>query len=100
MAYASKTKMKVKRKEILISEEIELICKTMGVDPLRIFSSGAFLVTVPNENVKEAMVELESEGIKTSVIGEVKKTKKPELEFDEKTYREPVRDALYKLWRN
>lgn len=83
-AYASKTKMKVTKEEIPIPEETEIICRAMEVEPLKIFSSEALLATVPSKNLREAMTDLEDKGIKTSVIGEVKKTSKPKVELDEK----------------
>lgn len=100
VAYASMTKMEVKRNKIPISEETKVICRAMDVDPLRIFSSGALLATVPSEDVREAITELDDKGIKASEIGEVKKTDKPKVELGSNIYQEPVRDALYDLWKN
>ncbi len=99
MAKASKVELQIKRNNIIIPEETEKICKTMNVDPLKIFGSGALLATLPPKKARKALKELTNKEIEATVIGEVKKqTKKPKILIDQQKYTEPIRDQTYDLW--
>jgi hydrogenase expression/formation protein HypE len=72
IAYASGTTIEAWEEKIPIAPETSIICKALGVDPLRLISSGVLIATVPRDRVKEALEVLKSNEIKASVIGEVK----------------------------
>ena len=71
MAYASGVGMKIERKKIPILKETEAVCKLYGLDPLGLLASGALLLIVDREKVRELCQIYEKEGIECSVIGEV-----------------------------
>ncbi|MCD6367639.1 MAG: hydrogenase expression protein, partial [Candidatus Aenigmarchaeota archaeon] len=98
VAMASKKELVVDRRNIIISKDTQKVCGAVGVDPLKVFSSGALLATVPGNKVKKAVGELKEKNISASIIGEVKSTKKPKVILDEEVFEKPIRDELYDLW--
>ncbi len=97
LAVASGALARVERERVPIREPTAHICEAMGVDPLRIFGSGALLASVPAERVDRALADLETAGIDAAVVGEVV-AGEPALELDGERITEPVRDDLYELW--
>jgi len=71
MAYASGVGMKIERKKIPILTETEAVCELYGLDSLGLLASGALLLVVDRENVRELCQIYEKEEIACSVIGEV-----------------------------
>ena len=71
LAAASGVDLAVDSASIPIRPETAAICAAMGVDPLRIFGSGALLAAVPPESVERALDGLAEAGIDAAVIGEV-----------------------------
>ena len=98
MASASGLTLEVDRQEIIISSDTEQICGAAGVDPLKVFGSGALLASVPEDKSRKALNELRNRGVVASVIGEAKSTGESPLKVDGETFREPIRDQLYDLW--
>lgn len=98
VAAASNVALTVERSAIPIREETVTICEAMGVDPFRIFGSGALLAAVPADTQKAVVAELEEAGIRVGVIGRVMDADRPAVHIDDETYTEPVRDGLYPLW--
>lgn len=71
MAYASDVGMEIEKKKIPILEETEAVCKLYGLDPLGLLASGALLLIMDRQKVRELCQIYEKEGIECSVIGEV-----------------------------
>ncbi|ADM27877.1 AIR synthase related protein domain protein [Ignisphaera aggregans DSM 17230] len=72
IAYASNKTIELWLNEIPIREETRIICKKLGLDPLRLISSGTLLATVPRDRVEDAINLLKSIGIEARAIGVVK----------------------------
>ncbi|MEF8830773.1 MAG: AIR synthase-related protein [Halobacteriales archaeon] len=98
MAVASGVAMDVDPDAIPVAEETRQLAAAADVDPLRIFGSGALVASVPGEATDDALAALEAAGVRGTVIGTVRESDEPRLEFGETTYREAVRDDMYALW--
>ncbi|MEM4646631.1 MAG: AIR synthase family protein [Zestosphaera sp.] len=105
MAYASGKLIRVYADKIPIHEVTIEITKALGLDPLKILSSGALLASVPRERVEEAVDLLKKNSIEASVIGEVlpRNHEGPLLEVlrgssREYVYDPYVEDEVMKLW--
>lgn len=98
LAAASGVEVAVDRDAIPLRDETETICEAAGVDPLRIFGSGALVATVPAASVDATMDALDAAGVAVADVGEVRETETPRLVVDGTSYEEPVRDDLYALW--
>ena len=98
MATASGVRLDVERDAVPVREETAALCDALGVDPLRIFGSGALLAAVPEESCDDAVAALEAEGIRASEIGVAAETDEPSVRLDGETIRDGVRDDLYDLW--
>ena len=70
MADASNMGVKIFEEKILVAEETVEICKLLGIDPLRLISSGAMLIAAKPEYTECIIEKLEKEKIEASVIGE------------------------------
>lgn len=97
LAVASGVTARIERDRVPIREPTACICEVMGVDPLRIFGSGALLAAVPTDRVERALSDLEEAGIDAAVVGEVD-AGEPSLDLNGERITEPVRDDLYELW--
>ena len=100
LAAASGVDLAVKRESIPIRPETAAICDAMGVDPLRIFGSGALLATLPPSAVDAALDSLADAGIEVAVIGEVQKASGDSgaLVLDGERITTAPTDQLYPLW--
>ncbi len=105
IAYASKTTLEVWEDKIPIALETSMICEALGIDPLRLISSGSLVATVPDDKVNEALGVLRSVNVKAEVIGEVKRRvdnilvilhRKGRTEKISDVY---VPDELIRLWK-
>ncbi|WP_227355419.1 AIR synthase family protein [Haladaptatus salinisoli] len=97
MAEAAGVRLDVARDDVPVRDATRALCETMGVDPLRIFGSGALLAAVPEGSVDEALGELRDAGIAGAEIGRVGEGD-GELVLDGEVVTEPPRDDLYDLW--
>ncbi|SFC45799.1 hydrogenase expression/formation protein HypE [Halobiforma haloterrestris] len=97
IARASGVRLEIDREAVPVRAETERLCAAAGVDPLRIFGSGALLATVPGEHRDEALEALSSAGIEAATVGTVAEGE-PELVLDDEVIGEPVADDLYPLW--
>lgn len=97
LAVASKVCVEIERDRVPIRESTRELCAAMGVDPLKIFGSGALLAAVPEDLVEGALDALDSAGIEATAIGTVTEGE-PALSLDGERITEPVRDDLYELW--
>ncbi len=97
MVSAAKRGFIVWEEKIYIPEAVKEICLALQIDPLRIISSGAMLMTSPNP---EAVIDaLEDEGIKTSVIGEIREEGRKLIRKDnrQEDIKEFPRDELWRF---
>lgn len=74
MSIASNVGMLINLREIKILPETQKICDVLGLNPLGLISSGALIISIKNEGVKELIHSLESEGFPAFEIGEIKAT--------------------------
>ncbi|MEM0001928.1 MAG: AIR synthase-related protein [Desulfurococcaceae archaeon] len=101
IAIASNTKIIVHRENLSLDETVEVIAKTVNVDPLKLLSSGCIVATVPKSNKKEFESALENLGKPYSLIGQVEYGC-GEVVVKSGTIveliKEDIIDEIYKLW--
>ena len=97
LAHASGVRLEADREAIPIRAETRRLCDAAGVDPLRIFGSGALLATIPEVDVDAALADLEQAGLEAAEIGVVREGE-PALRIGDEAIDEPVEDGLYPLW--
>lgn len=71
IAYASGKEIEVWEESIPIAPETREISRIIGIDPLRLISSGCLLATVPRDLADDVLRILRARGIDASVIGRV-----------------------------
>ncbi len=71
LAYASGRHIEVWEDKVLVRPETEAVCRALGVDPLRLISSGCLLATLPPGKLDGAREALSGLGVEWAVIGEV-----------------------------
>ncbi len=71
IAYASGKEIEIWEESIPIAPETREIARALGIDPLRLISSGCLIATVPSDLAEEALKILRLRGIEASVIGRV-----------------------------
>ena len=102
LAAASGVDLVVERESVPIRPETAAICAAMGVDPLRIFGSGALLATVPPSAVDPALDALAEADIDAAVIGETQASSSDNnggaLVLDGERITTAPTDQLYPLW--
>ena len=102
LAAASGVDLVVECELIPIRPETAAICAAMGVDPLRIFGSGALLATVPPSAVDPALDALAEADIDAAVIGETQASSSDSnggaLVLDGERITTAPTDQLYPLW--
>ncbi|WP_288104569.1 AIR synthase-related protein, partial [Thermofilum sp.] len=59
--------------KVPIRRETAQICRALGLDPLRLISSGTLLIAVQPESAPTLIERLQREGVKATIIGEFKK---------------------------
>mgnify|MGYP002760293090 FL=1 len=105
LAAASGVDLVVARESIPIRPETMELCAAMGVDPLRIFGSGALLATLPPDAVERALDSLAEADIEATVIGEVQESSDDSaaggsLVVDGNRITDEPTDQLYPLWED
>lgn len=98
IASASGVSLEIHEHKILVPKEAREVCKVFDINPLKVFSSGALLATVPSKKSKEALSKLKKNKIKAAIIGKVKEFKEPTIKINKETFKKPARDQLYHLW--
>ncbi|MDR5657176.1 AIR synthase family protein [Halodesulfurarchaeum sp. HSR-GB] len=98
MASASEASIEVDPDAVPIREATAVLTDAMGVDPFRIFGSGALLATVPAAELDDALGALTEAGIEAAHIGSVVEGTPSTLTLGERVFTEPVRDDMYRLW--
>jgi hydrogenase expression/formation protein HypE len=87
---------RIYRERIPVLEETRMICECLGIDPLRLISSGSMLIACPDgEKLTAALAE---NGIKAALIGETTASNECIMLDAEKVIMigEPESDELYK----
>ena len=72
IARASRVGFFIEREKIPIIEESRILCREYQLNPLQTITSGALLIVSSREKAGQILAVLESNGIQSSVIGEVK----------------------------
>ncbi|AHF99934.1 hydrogenase expression protein [Halostagnicola larsenii XH-48] len=99
IARASDCRLEIDRNAVPVREETVALCEAAGVDPLRIFGSGALLATIPEDSLESALESLAANGIEAAAIGTVREAATESgLELGDETITDPIEDDLYPLW--
>lgn len=98
---ASRTGMVVEESRIAVAPETEFVCDALGLDPLRVLSSGSLLITAGPGKADRITKTLQQSGIAASVIGEIANPEKGRVFVKRDGTRvklePPARDELYKV---
>ncbi len=100
MAMSSGNGFVIYEERVPIRRETEILCRSLGVDPLRLISSGSLLISVPPDGAEELVRRLKEGGIEASVIGRF--TDEPNMVVIRKDGRKevlegPVEDELWRF---
>ena len=98
LASASGAAIEVDPDAVPVREPTAVLTDAMGVDPFRIFGSGALLATVPKSDLEDALAALGEAGIDAAHIGTVREGSPSRLTLGADEITEPVRDDMYRLW--
>lgn len=71
IAYASNKSIEIWEDKVPIAEETAAITRALGIDPLKLISSGVLVATIPSTKVSDALKILEDLGVRATVIGRV-----------------------------
>lgn len=71
LAYASRTSIKVYEEKIPLTSATRIITNVLGVDPLKLISSGVLIATTPRKYIDRVLDVLREVGVNVSIIGEV-----------------------------
>jgi len=98
---ASRTGMVVEESRIAVAPETESVCDALGLDPLRVLSSGSLLIAARPVNANRIAKTLQRSGVAASIIGEIAKPEKGRVFVKRDGTRvklePPVRDELYRV---
>lgn len=72
IALASQVGLLVEIQKIPILKEAKILCEEYNLDPLRTITSGSLIIVTSFKNARKIMLLLEENGIKASLIGEIK----------------------------
>ncbi len=100
LAEASGLGIKIFFDNIPVEEETKQICFALGLDPLKLMSSGSLIVAVAPIRVKEAKAVLKRIGVKVSVIGLMTPRSKGRYivgSRGRRTLSPVIQDELYRL---
>ncbi len=102
IAYASGTSLVIDSSKVLVAEETRIIASKLGLDPLKLISSGTLLVTVSQDRISEVMSVLDGLKVEYSLIGKVIDRRgwmlKVESGEDYSIYNEPPQDEISRIW--
>ncbi|MDK6028728.1 AIR synthase family protein [Ignisphaera sp. 4213-co] len=105
IAYASKKSIEIWEEKIPIAEETMAIVKALGIDPLKLISSGTLVATIHQDKADEAIKLLQNIGVEAAVIGKVTEPKDFYVAIHrrsgqvEKIKDVYVKDELYDAWK-
>jgi hydrogenase maturation factor len=101
MGSAAGVGLSVSENLIPVAPETRIITEILGVDPLKLLSSGSLLMTIRESSVGKVLDALNGLGVQASIIGEVKERSEGRVltrsDGTEKTI-DPVRqDELFRV---
>ena len=91
---------RINKHDIPVSAVTKKICSELGIDPLRLISSGSLLIVAGEKEASAIITALETEGIPIAEIGRITEAGSPVLligEGHQETIGPPERDELYKV---
>ncbi|MCX8179812.1 MAG: AIR synthase family protein [Thermofilaceae archaeon] len=105
LAYASKKTLELWADKVPILNETRAVTEALGLDPLKLISSGTLIATVPASKVDEAIEVVKNLNLEASVVGRVKEWNGHLVELIKGgtvTHVDDVyvADELFKLWKN
>ena len=101
MSIASKKKFVIYEEKIPVAEETRIITNALGLDPLKLISSGVLLATIPREKAEYILEYVSRIGFTASVIGEVVEGSGVELvrkDGRSEYYDDFIVDEITRLW--
>ncbi len=105
IAYASNTSIIVNENKIPLNPVTKLLASAMGVDPLKMLSSGTLLASIPEDRVNDALRAIKGEaGVNATIIGKVVEKRDYLLHLirmdgSTEVFRSPhVTDEIMRLW--
>lgn len=69
IACASNIELRVMIEKILVAKETQIFCNLLGLNPLKILSSGSLLALISKDKAKEAIKQLRRVQINATIIG-------------------------------
>ncbi len=103
IALASGNDIIVDRNSFQVDDIVKIISEALGLDPLKLLSSGTLIATVPRKNLDKVMEILDEMGEKFSVVGDVVPGNGRLILRDhrrETVISEDIIDEIYKVWKN
>ena len=101
VARAANVGLEVQEESILVEPETKKVCEALGVDPLRLLSSGALIITAKPRKGQEIIGVLSRIGVKAKIIGKVTNAENGMVILKHggsKTKIKPVKqDELYRI---
>lgn len=100
MCQISKKGAVIWKDSIPVERETEKICEFFGIDPLRLISSGAMVIIVPEDKLEAMKLAMSSHDVECSIIGRVEEKEKGIMLEDGGKYEEvipPYADEIYKV---
>lgn len=97
-AVANGVGIKITEEKIPMKKSTVEISKVLNIDPLKLISSGSMIVVMEAEKAKIYIAELETQGIKGTIIGEITESKLiMESDGIETEIESPKSDEIYKV---
>jgi len=101
MAIASDSTIEVDGSEVLVHEATRVISEKLGIDPLKLISSGAFIIAASPDKAGEIISIAREHGLPARQIGRVVEGP-PEVRIKRRgrveIYREPPVDEISRFW--
>jgi len=101
LAEASRTGVVVEESKIRIAYETEAVCDALRIDPLRVLSSGALLITATAKDSGRIIGSLRNHRIRAEVIGKMTESGRGRTlirrDGNRVKLEPPARDELYKV---
>jgi hydrogenase expression/formation protein HypE len=98
---ASRTGIVAEESRIAVAPETKSVCDALGLDPLRLLSSGSLLIAARPANANRITKTLQRSGVAASIIGEITKPEKGRVFVKRDGTRvklePPARDELYRV---
>ncbi len=99
MSFASKLGFELRESEVPVARETAYVCSRLGLDPLKLISSGTLLLAVEPGGEEEVTRAVRAAGSRVSAIGRLRRGRRVLVRSDGRRERvgEPPTDELWKL---